>query len=445
MGKAALLIVLGLSLAGATVLLSSTDSRGAQADREAYYDETLLAREIARTGYNMAMSVLQRYGDNLHAGVAAVNGTTEGMRGQHQGGHFYARAFLLDGHTAGVISTGYFQRAHHTVGDQHQLRVLEVRQDSELSITFLNSWSDYCSAVFLEQIKPWLPASQQPGPVLLFEANNRRDGLGTTLNQVLEAGTQLNFFIAVDKNCTLRPSDVPSDREAYNSWLESYRENHVFDRSIYHHIHRALDVEVGRLEDMQESPWAMVEQHPSSNQRWRIAWEDQHVPGWLVDNDRESNLEILKEEGYDGAGWVDLIADGYCEPQPGCKTVPDGYRDLRQYSGRPDFSDQVIEINLRPVVYSTSSNSWGDGSGEGESGGGGEETTDSEGAVDLDAALANGCPCQAGKAAILHRPPGNEANEQLLCLPPSAIRAHLQQHDDVLVCEGGSSRGQGRK
>ena len=37
------------------------------------------------------------------------------------------------------------------------------------------------------------------------------------------------------------------------------------------------------------------------------------------------------------------------------------------------------------------------------------------------------------KNPVLHRPPGNESNEQLLCLPNPATRTHLDEHNDIVL------------
>ena len=42
----------------------------------------------------------------------------------------------------------------------------------------------------------------------------------------------------------------------------------------------------------------------------------------------------------------------------------------------------------------------------------------------------------AFKVAIMHRPPGNEANEHIICVSPAGAQTHLRQHNDALICTG---------
>ena len=57
---------------------------------------------------------------------------------------------------------------------------------------------------------------------------------------------------------------------------------------------------------------------------------------------------------------------------------------------------------------------------------------------DNDAYNDYACSCtknntKNNKNPVLHRPPGNESNEQLLCLPDPATRTHLRQHNDIVL------------
>ncbi|CAN5631647.1 hypothetical protein BH23BAC4_BH23BAC4_10310 [soil metagenome] len=348
MGKAALIAVIAASLAGMSMYMSNLGARYDQTHAETYQQELMIAREIARTGYAIAVGIAREHGDNLIAAVQAVNGAEGALTGEQQGGHYVARAVHYDGHTLAISATGHYGGAEATVGDQLRVRVLEVRRRGVLSAQFLQSMAGFCSAVYLQQHLPGVAASEQPAPQILFEPNNRRDGLGATFSDTLEVGTQLNFFIGVNRNCGRRPSGIPTDPAAYAQWLAGFRRQHVFNAANYNHIHYALEVPAD-LDNIRESPWAMVEQHPNDDQRWRISWEDQHIGSWLSGTTIHSSLELTKQLGYDGIGWVDRVTDGWCTPVPACRSQPDGYRDLRDYGNRPDFSDQVIEIRMRPL------------------------------------------------------------------------------------------------
>ena len=65
-------------------------------------------------------------------------------------------------------------------------------------------------------------------------------------------------------------------------------------------------------------------------------------------------------------------------------------------------------------------------------------SSDSDDDDDSDAYNDYACNCtknntKNNKNPVLHRPPGNESNEQLLCLPDPATRTHLRQHNDIVL------------
>ena len=158
-------------------------------------------------------------------------------------------------------------------------------------------------------------------PVMIFTPGNGRDGSRETFSETLQTGTRLNFFIGVDKNC--------SEEGVYAA---------TYDASVYDHSHYALNDYEPYVTGTEESIWAMVEQHPTDDQRWRIGWEDQRRTEWDdpdLTKARSSSLQKTKIEGYDGDGWPTTNAEGY--------------RALRDYGSRPDFSDQVVEATLTPL------------------------------------------------------------------------------------------------
>jgi hypothetical protein len=194
----------------------------------------------------------------------------------------------------------------------------------------------YCSAVYLQQYIPITPddsASAVTGvvsgdgdwfikdPEMIFASGHNRDGHATTpADVVLNPGTRMNFFIGVDKDCSEE-----------DQWVSEYHDG------IYDWIHPALTT-VSDIDVMEEGKFSMIEQHQSSEQRWRIAFED-------LDTFTNFQLMDIKLNGYGslwnllglsygGLGWTDTDALGY--------------KALKDIGWKPDFSDQEIEITLRP-------------------------------------------------------------------------------------------------
>ena len=345
MGKASILLLIATGIVVMYGVTSSQETSKQTARHQVDFEEGVIAREIARTGFNMAMGVMRSFGDDLRAGVVAVNGTDGHMQGNSQGGFFRAIAEHVSGHEVEISSTGYFggefledgsySGAIYVIDDNFRVGLenppLQVTQCSRLNAQFISSIAGYCSAIYLQRYLPDTPPGEQPTPEMVFSSGNNRNGGSSSVSYLLQPDTQMNLFLAVDQNCNRGSSRYR------NNWQNYDVEGHTFNRRHYDHLHYGLDVNMERVgEEMQESIWAMVEQHPQNNQRWRIGWEDQHITSW--DNPNSNNprnsLQALKRLGYDGRGWPDVDNRGY--------------RTLRDYGDRPDFSDQVIEIWMTP-------------------------------------------------------------------------------------------------
>jgi hypothetical protein len=336
MGKGVLILVFGILLAGATVLYQSRNTALETTRQQTGYEEGVLAREIARSAYNIALEKAQQAGNDLEQAIANVNGTTEDgspdyngkMTGAYQGGTYEAQAFLIDGQNLGITATGFFGEASFTVNSKYAIALLEVKERSLLTVEFVLSWAGYCSAIYLQQIPDGYVAEEDtlPAPQMIFASGHYHpEGTRTTPSDiVLEAGTRINFFIAVDTDCSEEGEWVPEGS---------------FDASTYDWIHNALDTGVEELEDMQEGLYAMIEQDTENDQQWRIGFEDLRVFSEAQHNDvkahgyGEGNAWDATEETYHGTGWE--IGD-------------DGFRVLQDFGDRPDFEDQVILVTLVP-------------------------------------------------------------------------------------------------
>ena len=458
MGKALLVIVLGAGLVLAKQLYSATEHENRTTRNQAAYQEEVIAREIAHSAFNVGMGEVRAYGENVMAGVASLNGAdNEGRSGDYDsgrftGGSYEVRADLTSGHSVRVVATGRYGDAEYTMHDEYRIPVLTARRDGLVEVSFLQSMAGYCSAVFYREYTLDTPEGTIPEAIMLFAPDNRdRRTARPTQTIWVEAGTQMNFFIAVDKNCSER---VPTSYDECE--VREYGQTYVFNPGDFDYIHYALDVEAGSLDQATEEIWGVVEQHPDDRQRWRIGWEDIHNTSWdrPDSEDPTHSLQALKMFGYDGVGWPDQ--DTWL------------YRLLRDYGNRPDFSDQVIEINViaatDPEFYSKQEAARAEQAACGEDV---DEQVTTEPASPVPPTVPAGeddieygpepgddgytseeltdfaCSCTNNgakdhKRAVLHRPPGNEANEHVICISVNAVDTHLNQHNDVFpTCEEG--------
>lgn len=343
MGKAVLIIVFGALVAGSVMYLNTSETSYATASKQAGYQEALLAKEIATSAFGMAQRKLQQTSSYQQA-LGSINGfNNDGtvnmagkMTGKYQGGRYEVRAFPIDGQVIKIEVLGKFNEAVENISSYHRMQMLVVNQPSNLTVKFRESQAGYCSAVYLQQFIPISPGDSTTAvtgtisnngkwfiknPEMMFVSGNNRDGTSVTpLDLVLHQGTQINFFIGVDVNCSER-----------NVWVDT------FNPDVYDWIHYALDTNA-EPSQMVEGKHAMIEEHGSSTDTWSIGFEDlrgfsdiQHADikkngyGSAWDND---------DKTYGGSGWA----------------FYDGYKDLHDYGWKPDFSDQVIEIILTPLT-----------------------------------------------------------------------------------------------
>ena len=268
MGKALIIIVLGagflLARQGFGNQLTEQESRKDQVE----YENEVLAREIARSGFNVAMGIAREHPNALDTAVLSVDaadGKADGrFSGLARGGQYAVLAETTTGHGIRVTSTGYYGGewvdgkyvggAKYTMTDSYRIRVLEVREDGMLDVRFLASVAGYCSAVFMEE---WHDG-EVTATRMIFPAGHNRNGEQPASAFYVKAGTQLNFFIGVDQNCS---SELKSaDECTVRRYMRSYPLANL--SSEWNYIHNALDIPVGSMEQAQESLWGLVEQLP---------------------------------------------------------------------------------------------------------------------------------------------------------------------------------------
>ena len=445
MGKAILLIVAATSFLLARGMLSNKMTERETSGNQVEYQEEVLSREIARSGYNVARRVLESYGNGIAAGVNALNGHKGYYEDEHQGGVARVFATFVSGHTVELTSIGYFGGAFddegvyrggavHIMGDSFHAKSstcqgngcdsaviegpagqdyelpqppLKANETSELEITYLESEAGHCSALFIEE---YLPDGTKTDPQMIFPAGHYNDNTSLSVNKTVESGTQMNMFIGVDVDCSTRPGgpNGPSEADSYDV------DSHVYDEDDYDWVHYALDVPAGSLDDMQEGEWSMTEQHPDDEQTWRIGFEDLHHPEWNnpESHDHTQSLQALKRFGYDGDGWPNMDGNGYRDLED--HWIRSGYsNDGESTSYRPDFSDQVVQVRLVP------SDPVDGGSGSGSA----------------------SCDCPKSgkpnkKVQIMHDPPG-KGKPRLICVSVNGwLNGHKERHDDYVVCQG---------
>ncbi|NND84106.1 MAG: hypothetical protein HKN46_03055 [Acidimicrobiia bacterium] len=478
MGKALIFIVLGSGLILSRQFLDNTEHERRSNEDRTEYQEEVIAREIAASAFNVAMGEIRAHGEDLHGAVEAFNGTAGGREGTYSTGRFVGgrsetRAQLTSGHSVRVVATGFFGGAEHTMHDEYRVPVLIAREDGIIEVSPNNMTPDECAAIFFQAYPIGADPANLPEPEMIYASwDGDRQSSEVLQSMYATAGTQLNFWLAIDSNCSERV-DVSSS-QATGCQARADARDYTFDPDDWDAILPALEIEEADITQAKEGTWSYVLQDPSDRQQWSITWEDQTA--WNAPNstDPTRSVQALKAFGYDGDGWT--------------YTSGSVYTALTDYgTSRPDFSDHSISITL----HSTESPNYKgkqqsilarqkscgeaydepldgdeydtDGDGEAEVEAEPEPTPSTEPEPESEAAPPNGfseqelidyaCACtsngtQSNKTAILHRPPGNESNEQLICIGNPAVPPHFDNHNDVFpTCESGQAvrNNNGRK
>ena len=344
MGKALFIIVLGTFVAGSVLYMQSSNTKLATADRQATYQEKMLAREIARSANGVAHLRLQEAGSNYNLALAKINGFSDdgkpNMHGTFSGsmnhGEFRVKAMPLDGQNIKVETVGVYNGIEEKIISYHRVEMLVVKEPSRLRAEFMMSEAGWCSAVFLQQFIPISPGDStsattgvvsedglwfEKDPEMIFDSGNWRNGETVEpADIVLEAGTRMNFFIGVDQDCSER-----------GVWVDTYNPDD------YNHIHYAMDHEES-VTEMLEGTYSMIELNHLNEQTWRIAFEDQSFY-------TDGQYNDIKLNGYGNGVWDE---ESHTFGGTGWGTDIDGYKALDNWSSQPDYSDQVFEIGLLP-------------------------------------------------------------------------------------------------
>lgn len=359
MGKYILLITIAMT-AGISLLTHQSHQTELDTDRrQAERQDKVIARQIARSGYNVVLARArnkEQHVKKVKQIVAAV-GT---VRGSYQGGAYKAWLTQISPTAYRVTAEGTYNAVTHRINVPYERNIVpsppKVDEPSQLEVEFEDSMAGYCSAIYLQRFVPHTnnghgnnkdgvdssnPGKSKEGedtdydgdgeyeddeinrgnasgakykklkPELVFAPGNNRDGAQATFDQIIEPGTLLNFILAVDADHTCErrgDTDIRITDSFFDYTRQAFR-GHVKD-----------------LSKLRETPYALTQEHPLAPGTWRVAFED------LIFSDDE--LWEVKENGYKGTGW---LLDG------------DGFWQLEDYGDRPDFSDQVIEVKIVPA------------------------------------------------------------------------------------------------
>ncbi|WP_251964396.1 hypothetical protein [Salinibacter ruber] len=325
MGKFSLL--LSLSVVGAVTILAfqgnqtSVDTR----ERQSLRQGKVIARQIARSGYNSVLSEAHK-ADGPNKEVGQVVSAVDTVQGEYEGGTYKAWLKKISSSAYTAVSVSRFSVADSLVEYRmggyanNTMKAPTVETPSQLNVTFEQSRAGYCSAVYLKRVKPGTKPKNQPDPEMVFPPGNNRNDDASSYEKTIESGTRLNFILAVDKNCSHEgdeSADFPGD---------------------YDHIQRSFKQDVDKLNTMREAPYGMVEETTiGSSDGWRVSFEDQRVFS-------EAQLWDIKENGYPDNSYWSRSRKTY--GGNGWRTTPDGLRDLDDYGDIPDFSDQVFKVAL---------------------------------------------------------------------------------------------------
>ena len=325
MGKFSLL--LSLSVVGAVTILAfqgnqtSVDTR----ERQSLRQGKVIARQIARSGYNSVLSEAHE-ADGPDKEVGQVVSAVDTVQGEYEGGTYKAWLKKISSSAYTAVSVSRFSVADSLVEYRmggyanNTMKAPTVETPSQLNVSFEQSMAGYCSAVYLKRVKPGTKPKNQPDPEMVFPPGNNWNDASSSYEKTIESGTRLNFILAVDKNCSHEgdeSADFPGD---------------------YDHIQRSFKQDVDKLNTMREAPYGMVEETTiGSSDGWRVSFEDQRVFS-------EAQLWDIKENGYPDNSYWSRSRKTY--GGNGWRTTPDGLRDLDDYGDIPDFSDQVFKVAL---------------------------------------------------------------------------------------------------
>lgn len=337
MGKYSLL--LSLSVVGAVTILSFQSGQTAldTSERQSQRQGEVIARQIARSGYNSVLSEA-RQAEETEEKVGQIVSDVDTIRGEYEGGVYEAWLEKISPTAYKAVSVGRFSVADrvvkHKMGNGYAKNVPsppEIEQPSRLKLEYSGTGrTGYCSAVYLQRTLPDRPNDEQPEPELLYPPSDEERS-PAMYDETMQPGTKINFILAVyekrnnwDDNCGGREGEnVDLDGGYYDQTYRSFERN--------------SESELRRL---QETGRSIVEEIDGGKQDWRIAFE-----GYEGFSDEQ--LWDIKENGYPtdvrprSLPQIWRRANTYGGDGP--NKNPNGLRNFEEgYQYRPDFNDEVF-------------------------------------------------------------------------------------------------------
>lgn len=341
MGKYSLLVTLGVAAAVSILTLqgekTSQDTSAQQARRSAQ----VLARQVARTGYNAVLEKARRQ-QAPDASIDEIVSAVGTIQGEYDGGMYEAWLEKISPTAYKAVSIGRFpimdRVVKYRIGDGYAENVPadapEITKPSRLRLDFLRTGrTGYCSAVYLQRTMPETPPEEQPDPELLYPPSDEPRS-ATTYNKTIQPGTKLNFILAVyekgysDYNCGGREGEnVPLDGNYYDQTYRSFE--------------KSTKAELGSL---RETPRSIIEEKKNEEGKtWRVAFE-----GYEAFSNEQ--LWDIKQNGYPTDVPVQQLPDVWRQEDTyggnGWEKGPNGLLDLdaEGYQYRPDFNDEVFQV-----------------------------------------------------------------------------------------------------
>ena len=285
MGKYALLLVAAFSVAGARMLFSNQETDVKSAQQQGEHDADLIAREVARSAYNAALSDANAQGTNIPAALAAVGTVVVSdtqpaankcanrvavcyrREGTMQGGTYRVEASVRGGNGIDLYARGqydyssvqsdpdkpnYGQPARLTktyeINEARSTRVLQKNNigRGRLQIQFVDSQAGYCSAIFLQRTPP----GGTPGPLemVYIPGHNRNGDRNVGLERVLEPGVQMNFAIGVETGCAMQNRYFNPDNAQWNGSRGEYVNKSTGNRMYFIKVNGKMVVDTDGIE-----------------------------------------------------------------------------------------------------------------------------------------------------------------------------------------------------
>ncbi len=389
MGKAAMLLIISALIAGSLILYQSEQTNFSTLADQAERQEQIVAREIARTGYNVIVTRAQEVQKDLldfNANtplpeiIRTVNGGDDtGYSEDVEGGHFTAHLVRTGLETYRVESTGFFNDANHTVtGDFLLSNILNVPEgeDDTFYSGIVEEPEGTCTSVFVQRFLPINDAghgTQEDGlnplnptvdceigtegctyepkkymrlpPEKLFDSADRytREGTRANIYTELPPMSRLGVVIGVDEmntDGTCPQIDDPGQSAQRFYSLTAKRPGNSGNAGRGAGGGGQASSQQGAVDDVLESKHALLQSWPDGDGNvWRIAFE---TGEWTDEQLQDIKLNGYPscvgstcnfEDGtYGGSGWTE---DSY------------GYAQLEDRDGHPSFNDFVLEFWLR--------------------------------------------------------------------------------------------------